>query len=150
MEASKQLLIVMFIGFALCISSCKKERLRSVEITESSCEKITSLLGCEDSSLFVVTIKGTAKGNNLYIVDPNEPPDSVLLDCGEWSRDGDNHCFKESGQSKNLEFEYIAYLRCIPDNAFFGTLDFDFRSSIPSSLFGTGTDFENKVSVSCR
>ncbi|WP_258098126.1 hypothetical protein [Marinoscillum pacificum] len=142
------LIIIPF--FALSLMACKEERIRKVKITESTCDRIISSLGCEDSSLFKLTIKGSAKGTSLYILESNEPPDSVILDCGVWSKEDDYHCFRENNQPNKIEFEYIAYLRCIPENAFFGTLDFDFRSSLPSSWFGTGSDFENKVSVSCR
>ncbi len=150
MNSTYKRLLGILLAYSLGMMSCKEERIRKVKISESTCERITSSLGCEDSTLFMLTIKGSAKGTSLYIFHPNEPPDSVLLDCGKWSTEEDYHCFRESNQPNKIEFEYVAYLRCIPENAFFGALDFDLRSSRPSSLFGGATEFENKVTLNCR
>ena len=135
----------------LVLIACKEERLRKVDIDESSCQRVISTFGCQDSTLFLVTISGTMKGTSMYVIPPAEYPDSIFLDCGEWTLDGDSHCVRESGQSRKSEFTYTAYMRCIPANSFFGPLDFDLRESLPSwNAFGGSSDFENRVTVDCR
>lgn len=134
----------------LILLSCKEERLRKVDVEDSNCQRVSSPLGCQDSTLFMVTISGQMKGTSMYVMAPAEYPDSIFLDCGDWTLDGVNHCVRESGQSRKSDFTYTAYMRCIPANAFFGPLDFDLRESVPSSLFGSPVDFENKVTVDCR
>ncbi|WP_421870560.1 hypothetical protein [Marinoscillum sp.] len=150
MKSLLNLCLIFLSTSCLWLMACDEERIRRVEISESSCATITSTLGCEDSTLYRITIAGSAKGNSLYIWAPSESPDSLFLDCGDWSKDGENHCIKESGQSNKCEFTYVAYMRCIPAGASFGSLEFDVRESVPSSWFGGSSDFENKVTLTCR
>ena len=129
MKTFKFCVIVASIAYFIIIqNSCSDvEPIKDLDITTSMCSKIFNTTVCPDSNLFHILIKGHVRGDvGTILIVHNSFPDSVVMNCGDWSHyPSTNADFtiyeRKSGQSEEVDFEYRGYNtnQCLGPNTYF-------------------------------
>ena len=128
----------LLLGLVSCGNDDNKDPMIEINVTSSDCEFTPIFFACLDSNLFVVTILSTLSGPEgtfVGIFASGETPESIIVDCGDWSKSNKNFplpgCSREPGDQEVGSFNVTAEMPCLSPTEVYENLPFTLAGFLP-------------------